>query len=147
MFFVETSPQPAPPPAPTTPLLSFTTPDAGKIGFLSPNGAADGFILVLRRDIRAPLSHFQRRGGGYSASRDSAGLPSAVQARVSCLIKSCQSDNFPQARGDRSGVAAKVATSGFLLCFLTLFKKKMRGALWQKAGDFTLQRDVWKIAC
>lgn len=52
--------------------LSFSTPDAAKIGFLSPNGPADGFILVLHWDIKPHRLISNAVERGYSVLRDSS---------------------------------------------------------------------------
>lgn len=61
-------------------LLSFTTPDAAKIGFLSPNGPADGFILALHWDIKPHCLISKRREGRLQCVARHLRAPSAVQA-------------------------------------------------------------------
>lgn len=94
--------------------LSFTTPDVAKIGFLSPNGPADGFIPVLHWDIE-PHCLISNAEKEVTVCCERAQRVFSGTARVSCLIKSCQSHNFPP-RGDRMGVVQS-SRFQFIHCF------------------------------
>lgn len=98
--------------------LSFTTPDVAKIGFLSPNGPADGFILVLHWDIK-PHCLISNAEKEVTVCCKIARRVFGGSGWVSCLIKSCQSDNFPP-RGDRIGVVQSSRLQ-FRHCFFFVF--------------------------